>query len=264
MGKIIEEFITWLKTKGYKNNTISNYYILINKFLTYLAKNKVNFLNFSEKNFLDFIAGFSTEDAGQTKNSYIYAILKYCDFLNEAKDIKIEIKNKPLEKAEKKIFKHVKNIESLTQAITRSGKETAGRDNLLLTMLYVTGIKTKELIKLKRADIKNDSLNISGKTIKLNKNLLEKIFNFCLKNNIRNDQYLFFSYWSRKKNLDSHITERAAQSIIKNLKEITKSDFSINDLRKSLSASIFLDNIKITSISKHSELSTDKKSYLEF
>ncbi|MDD4901835.1 MAG: tyrosine-type recombinase/integrase [Patescibacteria group bacterium] len=264
MKIILDGFIAWLKAKGYKHNTISNYFISINKFLAYLAREKINYFNFPEKNFLNFITEYTTGKSKQSKNSYIYAILKYCDFLKETKGVTIEIKNIPIERAGKKNFKRVENIDNLSSIILKNDKVTAERDNLLIMMLYETGLKTKELIKIKLGNVKNDWINIGGKIIILNKKLLKTIFNFCLKNNIKCDQYLFFSYQRRKKNFNSPITERAAQIIVKRLKEITKNDFSINDLRKSLSANIFSDNIKITSIFKHFEFPADEKSYLEF
>jgi Phage integrase family. len=144
-----------------------------------------------------------------------------------------------------------------------SGKEMAERDGLLLTMLYETGLKTKELLKTKPRGIKNESININGKIVKINLKLQEKIFYYCRKNNIGDNQFLFFSYAGKKKNYNSPITERAAQEIIKNLKKITGSDFSINDLRKSLFANIFSNNIKMENIFKHVEIFADKKNFLQ-
>jgi site-specific recombinase XerD len=261
--EIIHDFIDWLKKNGYSQATISNYYFSINQFLIYLTKNKIGSEKFSEKNYLDFITEFTVKKSKQSKNSHIYAILKYCDFLNKIRGMKIEIKNLPLEKTSKKDFKPVKNINDLSGIILNSGKEMAERDGLLLTMLYETGLKTKELLKTKPRGIKNESININGKIVKINLKLQEKIFYYCRKNNIGDNQFLFFSYAGKKKNYNSPITERAAQEIIKNLKKITGSDFSINDLRKSLFANIFSNNIKVENIFKHVENFADKKNFLQ-
>jgi Site-specific recombinase XerD len=261
--EIIHDFIDWLKKKGYSHATVSNYYFSINQFLVYLAKNKISSEKFSEKNYLDFITEFTANKSKQSKNSYIYAIIKYCDFLNENKGIKIEINILPLEKAGKKNFKPVGNIDELRKIILKSGKETAERDDLLVTVLYETGIKTKEILKIKPSNLEGELININDKIIRINGKLREKIINYCRKYNISNNQYLFFRYAGKKKNYNSPITERAAQEIIKNLKKITGSDFSINDLRKSLSANIFSNNIKMENIFKHVEIFADKKNFLQ-
>jgi len=263
MEIIKHDFTNWLKNKGYSRATISNYYFSINQFMNYLAKNKIGLEKFSEKNYFDFIDEFTDKKSKQSKNSRIYAILKYCDFLSENKGIKIEIKNLPIEKAGKKNFRPIKNIDELRDIILKNGKETSARDDLLLTMLYETGLKTSGLLKTRPKDVKNESININGKIIKINQKLREMIFSYCRKSNISDDQFLFFSYAGKKKKYNSPLTERAAQNIIKNLKKISGSDFSINDLRKSLSANIISTHPEITIILKHQELIADKNDYLE-
>ena len=120
-------------------------------------------------------------------------------------------------------------------------------------MLYYTGLRTKELLKIKPKNISDNILKLYNKNIILKYNFVNNINNYINKLKIKNEQYLFFSYASQKLNFNSHLTEKSVQDIFNKYKKIIDTDLSIIDLRNAYIRNFKekLINIKFDKIYSH-------------
>lgn len=253
--KELNSFIWYLDNNGYKKATIDNYYFAIKDFFGYLDKNKINNLNFANNDIKRYKKYIENKNSEQTINVKIYAIKKYIDYLNKEKNIIINHNVEIIKTRKRKNITPIRNIKKILNYMNETSKNevTRERDNLLIKMLYHTGCRTKEILEIKKDNINKDNINIKGRNIILNKNLLDEINKFTKKYNIQDGQYLFFSFASQKLNFNSHIVEKSVEDIFNRYKKIINDKLSIRDLRNSQKIN-FKErsiNIKINKIYTH-------------
>jgi len=231
----LDSFIKYLDNNGYKKATINAYYFAIKNFFNYLNKNKINNFNFTNDDIKKYKEYIEDKNSKQTINAKIYAIRKYIDYLSKEKNITINHNVEIIKTKNKKDIIPIRNIEKILNYINEISKKeiTCERDKLLIKMLYYTGCRTKEILGIKKDNINKDSLNLKGRSIILNKSLLDDINNFTKKYNIRNGQYLFFSFAKQKLNFNSHMVEKSVEDIFNRCKKIINDKLSIRDLRNS-------------------------------
>ncbi len=251
----LDKFLKYLGTNNYSKSTINGYYFGLKEFFHYLNKNKTSLINFKNQDIINFKKILIDKNSGQTVNSKIFAIKKYVEYLKEIKNINLNWNIDIIKTKTKKNIIPIKNINKLLNYVDKKTKNNiiCERDKLLIKMLYYTGLRTKELLKIKPKNISDNILKLYNKNIILKYNFVNNINNYINKLKIKNEQYLFFSYASQKLNLSSHLTEKSVQDIFNKYKKIIDKNLSIIDLRSAYIGNFKekLINIKFDKIYSH-------------
>lgn len=257
----LNNFLKYLNSNGYSKSTISNYSFGLKNFFNYLNKKEIDSVNFKNQDIINFKKTLIDKNSGQTINSKIFAIKKYVEYLKETKNIDLNWNIDIIKIKNKKNIIPIKNINKLLNYISKDNKNniTQERDKLLIKMLYYTGFRTKELLKVAPKNISDNIVKLHNKNIILNSDLADCIKDYIKKFNIKNEQYIFFSYGGQKLNFNSHLTEKSVQDIFNKYKKIIDKNLSIIDLRNSYAVNLKerLINTKFNKIYSHKIIKFD-------
>jgi site-specific recombinase XerD len=268
----INNFIDYLKGVGYSESTINGYYFGLKDFFNYLKDRGKTPIKFNNQDVIDFKNSINNNFSPQTINTKIYAIKRYVEYLNKEKNISIDWKVNINKVKSKKDLIPVKNIDKLLNYVDKITKKSIirERDKLIIKMLYFTGIKTKEMLKIKNGDIINNTLIIRNKSIILNKDLAKDIDRYIKNAKIKKTNFIFFNYSpanSKKRKIEVNnkpLTEKAVQDIFNKYRPIINNKLSIIDLRNSYLNNTKNQHTKLTfnNINNHITINT-KDDYLK-
>ncbi len=212
--EINEKIKAELLLKGYTDKTISSYLIHINMYLDYIQERRLRESIHTAKQFLAYL--ISEENYKPSSIASVRAAIVF--YLKNIKNQRVTEEDLPIPKKEKKL------PTVLTRSEVRKLIDVAEtlRERGIVLMLYSTGVRVGELVKIKVKDIDFEEgvLNVRGGKGKKDRIVIlgDKIINFLKeyikKNNLVGDDYLFFSKHKR-----NHLTERYIQKVIKELKE---------------------------------------------
>jgi integrase/recombinase XerD len=158
LEKFIDEFLAYLSLeRGLSKNTISSYQRDLNKFAAYALVNDVSqVMSPSRDDFLNFI--YSLKEANLQPSSIarnIVALKVFYRYLVSQR----YIKNDPTELLESpKLWKYLPDVLSIAEVdnflkVVRGPKVKHLRDKACFELLYATGMRVSELIKLKLSDV---------------------------------------------------------------------------------------------------------------
>jgi len=278
INSIIENFIsTKVLDKGITNNTIIAYKKDLNQFINWCLNNKVSFIEVKKKDinvYIQFLKNKKTNSS--TTNRKLSVIKSFYDYLIQIELINLnELKTISTQKLEKNLPKLLSEKEIL-YLIDKSEKIyienpikniTYLRIQVILEILYSTGLRISELLNIKINQVANikDKLYINGKGNKqrlvvLNQNslvLLKKWIGIMIKNHKNKNSYLFEYIHNTK------VISR--QQIYKDLKKLalkTNTDsekLSPHSIRHSFASHMLNRGADLRSIQKllgHSDIST--------
>jgi len=237
INKELNNFIEYLKEKRYSKSTFNSYFFALKDFFNFLTSKNNDINNFSKKDILEYKKQLLGKNTNQTINAKLAAIKKYIDYLKTRSKINLEWDINIIKTKTKKDIIKIENITKILSYIDKITKDkfTRERDKLIIQMLYFTGLRTKEIIKIKKKDIKSNYIIIDGKKIILNKNLFNNIITYIKLLNINDDEYVFFNFSPAYKNgkFKPHLTEKSVQDLFNKYKSIINKNLSIIDLRNS-------------------------------
>lgn len=265
----IEDYILEMDIQSYSSNTLRTYKSILNNFYQYLLKQKkVNSQKAILRSFKKYIQHLKRDK--NVSQNYLYLVTVVLKKFFEFAEIKItdEIKapkrTKSLPKSlnEQEVYDliHAKDDnydpeKSNPQNISRL------RNKLILTLLYSTGLRVSELIKLKipSIDEKERTIRVRGKGEKdriviFDDNTLDLIHEYLDKRNM-DSEYLFLSQEGNT------LSSRYIQLMIKEYAktaEITKK-VTPHVLRHSFATHLLKNGVDIRAIQQllgHSNLST--------
>ena len=273
MQQKLDEFICYIeKQKNYSKNTIKNYNIDIIEFCGYLKKEMVNYLDVD----YDFIKGYLMElynkklsrNSIARKLSSLRSFYKYL-FNNELID-KNPFIYVSTPKKEKKLPKYL-GVEELEDIFSIQDINTSlgQRNQVILEVLYATGMRVSELINVKISDIDFDrrEIKVLGKG---NKERIVHFGDYCL------EAINLFLEEGREKLLEKHgktceyliinekgnkITSRGVEKIIDNIvkKASIKKHVSPHMLRHSFATHLLNEGCDILTVKEllgHESLET--------
>lgn len=223
----IEEFLNYLKyEKNYSDNTLIAYKGNINDFLMYCKLKKVKNLLELDYQFMRGYISYLYKEKYQAKSisRIISALRSFFKYLKKQNMIFIN----PLDlitspKIEKKLPKYltINDVEKILNACDLNDKKGI-RDNLILELLYVSGIRVSELtnIKINDIDFSSKQIKILGKGSKERivffgnrcNNLLNKYLKIRDKFLKFNNDYLIIS------NTGKQMSTREVRNIINRIK----------------------------------------------
>lgn len=228
----IDEFIDYLKyEKNYSSNTIINYKKDLEEFASFYKNVDLSYNDI--RNYIMFLN--NNKYTNKSISRHISTLRTYYKFLLKNK----LVKNNPMTlisnpKLEKKLPHYLKleDIELLLK-ITDTNKKSDIRDNLIIEILYSTGIRVGELVNIKITDINkyNETIKVLGKGNKerivfINKIVLNKL-NKYLSIRDSNSELLFIN------KRGNQLNERSVRKIFENIiiRNNLKMEFSPHTFR---------------------------------
>ena len=161
----IDDFLKYLKDyKNYSDLTIKSYCVDLKEFSVYVNKDLSKVSKEDIKKYLNYL--FEKDDKNKTVSRKISTLKSFYRYLKESGCIGINpMGNIKYPKKEKSLPKFIayNELESMIE-ISKNG--TFGvRNNLIVELLYATGVRVSELVNIKLNDIDYDnrSIRIMGK-----------------------------------------------------------------------------------------------------
>lgn len=161
----VKNFLNYLKVyKNYSELTIKNYYNDLTEFSIYIKKDLTRVKKEDIKSYLKYL--FDKDNSNRTVSRKISTLKSFYKYLKENNIIKsspaLSIK---YPKSDKKLpnFVHYNELESM---ISATKKDTFyERDDLIIELMYATGVRVSELVNIKLDDIdfETNSIRILGK-----------------------------------------------------------------------------------------------------
>lgn len=264
---MLEDYLIELEIRNYSENTIKTYNSIIHNLIQYMS---------NEPNLYDgrrFLASFRKfiRDLKRDKNvtqNYIYLNTVVSKKFLEFNDIDFldEIKNPKRTKSLPKSLNE-KEVKDLIEAVSINEDDTPfkikskRRDKVILTLLYSTGLRISELVKLIKRDIDFDerTIRVRGKGDKdrivlFDENTKEQLMDYIDKDN-HESEYIFVNKNGNK------LTPRYVQMMIKKYAKEAgiKKKVTPHVLRHSFATHLLKNGVDIRVIQQllgHSSLST--------
>ena len=220
-------------------NTIISYKYDINQFGNFIKRRKKSFKSIIKKDIIDFLNSLKQKKVkNKTKSRKIFALKRFYKFLISEKIIK----NNPIEKIDipksedtLSIILSVNQIEKILKHVsTKNNNYIDLRSNLIIELLYSTGIRVSELIS-----IKTNNIDLIKKTILIDppekgKSRKERVVFFGDQTKKVIEKYLEYRkiYFKKKdspwlfpsNNTNEFLTRRRVLQIMHNLADILKID----------------------------------------
>ncbi|MBR1377013.1 MAG: tyrosine recombinase XerC [Bacilli bacterium] len=269
MDKLIDEFIEYLDIeKNYSEYTCINYRDDLNKFNDYLNSEGIKYKDVSYNILRGFIAYlYNKKEATKSITRNISSLRSFYKYLMKNNYIKenpmILISNPKQDKT----LPHYLTYEEVEELLKVTSKDTPYdiRDNLIIELLYSTGIRVSELvnIKIKDIDMSDESIRVFGKGKKMRivyfgkpcKEKIEKYLN--IRSSIVNgeNEYLLLNKRGNK------LSDRSVRAIFENIIKINHLDiaFSPHTLRHTYATHMLDDGADVRSVQEllgHSSIST--------
>ena len=159
MSEEINLFILTLNSEdGVHKNTIISYKYDINQFNNFIKKKKKTFKSVIKKDILDFLESLKLKNVkNKTKSRKIFALKRFYRFLISERIIK----NNPMEKIDipksedtLSITLSADQIEKILKFVSKKTNNYIDiRSNLIIELLYSTGVRVSELISIKTNNI---------------------------------------------------------------------------------------------------------------
>ena len=224
---------------GVHKNTIISYKYDINQFGNFIKRRKKSFKSIIKKDIIDFLNSLKQKKVkNKTKSRKIFALKRFYKFLISEKIIK----NNPIEKIDipksedtLSIILSVNQIEKILKHVsTKNNNYIDLRSNLIIELLYSTGIRVSELIS-----IKTNNIDLIKKTILIDppekgKSRKERVVFFGDQTKKVIEKYLEYRkiYFKKKdspwlfpsNNTNEFLTRRRVLQIMHNLADILKID----------------------------------------
>ena len=240
MSEEINLFILTLNSEdGVHKNTIISYKYDINQFNNFIKKKKKTFKSVIKKDILDFLESLKLKNVkNKTKSRKIFALKRFYRFLISERIIK----NNPMEKIDipksedtLSITLSADQIEKILKFVSKKKNSYIDiRSNLIIELLYSTGIRVSELISIKINNIDLKKKRILIDPPEKGKSRKERIVFFGKQTKEVIEKYLEFRniYFKKEdspwlfpsKNTNDFLTRRRVLQIMHNLADKIKID----------------------------------------
>ena len=240
MSNEINHFIQTLDSEdGVHKNTIISYKYDINQFGNFIKRRKKSFKSIIKKDIIDFLNSLKQKKVkNKTKSRKIFALKRFYKFLISEKIIK----NNPIEKIDipksedtLSIILSVNQIEKILKHVsTKNNNYIDLRSNLIIELLYSTGIRVSELISIKTNNIDLQKKSILIDPPEKGKSRKERVVFFGDQTKKVIEKYLEYRkiYFKKKdspwlfpsNNTNEFLTRRRVLQIMHNLADILKID----------------------------------------
>ncbi len=263
MDKYIKDYLEYIDSiKKYSKYTVINYQNDLEKFNGYIKDNNIK--NITYKDIRGYIAYlYNINESNKTITRNISSLRSFFKYLVKNK----RIENNPMTlitnpKTDMLLPHYLKydEVEKLLM-VTSSSNPYDIRDNLIIELLYSTGIRVSELVNIKISDIdlNEESIKVFGKGKKMRivyfgdvcKNKIKKYLSIRNSNN----EYLLLN------KRDSKLSDRSVRKIFEDIIRLNHLDiaFSPHTLRHTYATHMLNDGADVRTVQEllgHSSVST--------
>jgi len=169
MKDILDKYNEYLKYElNYSENTISDYFLHINKYLEYLDNKSINYKLINKNDVIDYLKYLDSKKlSNRSIANKLSSLRNFYDYLLDEKIINHNIfKSISNPKIDKRLPNFL-SYEQMREIIDSIDTSTilGARNKLIVELFYATGIRVSELVNIKIIDInKSDkSIRIYGK-----------------------------------------------------------------------------------------------------
>ena len=240
MSEEINLFILTLNSEdGVHKNTIISYKYDINQFNNFIKKKKKTFKSVIKKDILDFLESLKLKNVkNKTKSRKIFALKRFYRFLISERIIKNNpMKQIDIPKSEDtlSITLSADQIKKILKFVSKKTNDYKGiRSNLIIELLYSTGVRVSELISIKTNNIDLQKKKILIDPPEKGKSRKERIVFFAEQTKEVIEKYLEFRKINFKEkdspwlfpsnNINDFLTRRRVLQIMHNLADKIKID----------------------------------------
>ena len=176
-NKALDEYIVYLsEIKNRSKYTIRNYANDIVKFLHFLERGNINYLNAGRINARDFIEELSSNNYSEKslrritasiKSFYKWIAINGYNLLNKPGDSILNLKYRKLPNSLPK-YLTINEVSELISDDTKESNPIETRNHCIMELLYATGVRVSELVSLNLNDIdkSNFQIRVMGKGMK--------------------------------------------------------------------------------------------------
>lgn len=270
MEKNIEEFINYLTfEKKYSENTVSSYEKDLYDFSEYINNKKLRYLSLEYKDVVDYMVFLKGKKLKPSSvNRHLSTIRSFYKFLIDNK----KADNSPFKlvrgpKKEKKLPNYLQYEEFLDLVKVCDDTPLGIRNQMILELLFATGVRVSESVNIKIQDIefKNRSIKITGKGNKQRIVYFNKVCQEVMSNYVVNarqellkgkkSEYLLLNHLGNK------LTRRGVEDILDKLilKSSIKHKISPHTLRHTFATLLLNEGMDIREVQEllgHERLST--------
>lgn len=161
----IDKFLNYLKLeKNYSDLTISSYEKDLTEYISFVNKSVIDIKKSDIENYLNML--FINENKSSTVSRKISSLKSFYKYLKEEKIIEVSpMLSIKYPKKEKNLPKFVQYNELLEMLDISKEGEYGERNNLIVELMYATGVRVSELVNIKLSDIdfQNKRIRILGK-----------------------------------------------------------------------------------------------------
>jgi integrase/recombinase XerD len=264
LNKLMENFLSYLKSKKKSENTIKGYKHDLIPFVEYFNSLNMNITDIKLKHLEKFLATINCKESSM--NRKISAIQSFFKYLKKVEEVietnhAIDIE-RPKIPERQVIYLQLDESKKMLNNIKGENKE---RDLAILTVFLHCGLRLSELVSININTVTENTFNVIGKGNKERPVLLD---NECVRvieeyikvrPNIENEKALFLSEQKQR------ISTSAVQKVVK--KHIKKSNldtkkYSTHKLRSTCATLLSQNNVPIEQIQEllgHSNISTTRR-----
>ena len=240
MSEEINHFVQTLNSEdGVHKNTIISYKYDINQFNNFIKKKKKSIKSVIKKDIIDFLESLKLKNLkNKTKSRKIFALKRFYRFLISERIININPMEKidiPKSEDTLSITLTLNQIEKILKFVSKKTNNYIDiRSNLIIELLYSTGIRVSELISIKTNNIDLKKKNILIDPPEKGKSRKERIVFFVEQTKEVIEKYLEFRkiYFKHKdnpwlfpsNNTDDYLTRRRVLQIMHDLADKIKID----------------------------------------
>lgn len=244
----LTSYINWLKDRNRATNTIRIYTQALQQFIKETAIDTNSIRNFLKRNI--------TKYQPNTLKIFRQALSSYTKF--QRLEIDWNLINGIIPKMSRPFFStlSLSELEQLKQVRAERNQKTYERNNLILDLLFYSGIRVSELVNIRHCDWQGKSLRIHGKGNKVRQVL---VADFLIKYfNPTSTDYLFTN--QKKQPLTPLVVRQIIQQRIKKAgwdKPITPHSF-----RRSFATHLHNNQVQLTTIQRllgHESITTTEK-----
>lgn len=238
---------TYLKNKNLSKSTINLYSNLIKIWLAFLRDR-----NPTKRLFTTFINQYSKDRSANSTRLMYSIVISYYKFKKQWKlvsDFK-DIRLPKVANSFKKVIDYSYFVETINSINNKDWYNH--RDSLIMSLLFLTGVRVSELFKINKSNIQNNQIRITGKGRKERVVYIPQELMHLLENWSSN-------YICVKKN-NKPLSYKQVNIIVKNFAiKYLKTEITPHSLRRSYATHLSKNNLDIKSISillGHSNINT--------
>lgn len=237
----------YLFMKGYSKHTLSNYRWAINSLIA--VTEDIPIENITMEHLVKWKACVERKGWDEnTMNSYMYKIRFFIKWWSRKVKLNIDVEDIVIPKKKMKLVKHLTLDE--VKAVYKSCEDD--RERLIISLLYSTGVRISELSRIRKQDVRGDTLLIRGKGGKERVVYLDPVAKDCMSKYKSTCSYIISG-------LQGGLTKSGLEKIVRDISRRSGVVFTAHTLRHTHATLLLSEGCNLRHIQEllgHADIST--------